>query len=313
MTTPLISFIVPAYNAARYIESCIGSICTLDMQGYSREVVVVNDGSTDDTAKIVEECRRRFGANLVIMTQENKGLSCARNAGMAVARGKYICFVDADDRLLNNTFPYNRLEDEDTDIVGYNVVRTSLDGSMKPFRRYKYRYEEVFRPASAFMKGRNLMPCVWAYMYRREFLSGNSLCFTPHIYHEDEDFTPRVFAMARSFVAVDVDFYEYMERENSITTTKDTRKQEWKLRDLVCILRRFHERSVDDEAFRCAAGCKMDYLAVDILTLLLRLKHSKHFRKEIVGALKEIGYFPLHWRWNLKYIAFNILTRYILR
>lgn len=313
MNTPLISFIVPAYNAARYIKSCIDSIYILDMQGYGREVIVVNDGSTDDTAEIVERCRRNFYEDLIVKTQENQGLSCARNSGMAIATGKYICFVDADDMLINNPFPYNRLEKENTDIVGYNVVRTTFDNAMMPYRRYKYRYDRIYRPASAFMKGRNLMPCAWAYMFRREFLTGNNLCFTPHIYHEDEDFTPRAFALAESFVAYNVDFYEYMERENSITTTKDTQKQEWKLRDLVSILRRFHERSMKDEAFRSAAQCKMEYLAVDILTLLLQLKHSQRFRNEIVSSLKEIGYFPLHWHWNIKHIAFNILTRYIFR
>lgn len=313
MNAPLISFIIPAYNAGASISDCLDSICRLDMRGYGREIIVVNDGSTDNTAEILDAYGRKNGVELTVITQENKGLSCARNAAMDAAGGIYLCFVDADDVLLTDSFPLEVLADHGYDIVGFNIRKIDGNGNSTPYRRYRYRYGEVYEPAATFMKGRNLMPCAWAYMFRREMLTEAKLTFIPHIYHEDEDFTPRAFAAARSFVAVDVDFYGYRDNEDSITNTSDIRKQEWKLRDLVSILRGLQQTAMKDEGFRECTRYKTDYLTVDTLRLLLRTKHSKKFRNEIIDSLKDMGLFPLHWHWNIKHIGFNILTRYIFR
>lgn len=309
MNSPLISFVVPAYNAGSTLRDCLDSICRLDMRGYGREIIVVNDGSTDNTPEILDV----YGDGIMVITQENQGLSCARNAAIEAARGRYLCFVDADDMLLTDHFPLEILTDEVPDIVGFNIKSIDSNGNRKPYRRYRYNYGRTYLPASLFMKGRNLMPCAWAYMFRREMLTDAGLTFIPHIYHEDEDFTPRAFAAAASFVAVNVDFYGYRTSENSITNTSDRQKQEWKLRDLVGILRGLQRTAMADERFSECTRYKLDYLTVDILRLLLRMKHSQKFRNEIVTSLEEMGFFPLHWHWNVKHIGFNILTRYLFR
>lgn len=313
MNTPLITFIVPAYNAAQYLPACLDSIFALDMQGYGREVIVIDDGSADDTAAVLEGYIRKTGHAVTVKSQENMGPGGARNIGMDAATGKYLCFVDGDDVLASRTFPMEKLVPGTFDIVGFNARRTTSDGRVSSYQRYKYKYDKVYEPASAFMRGRNIMPCVWAYFFRRDYINGNALRFVPHIYHEDDEFIPRAFAAAQTFVALDVDFYNYKETKGSITTTQDVKMQEWKLRDAVGVLRKFHEQSLVDEAFRTAVQCKMDYLAVDILRLLMRMKRSRNFQNEIISSMKSIGYFPLRWRWNVKYIGFNILTRYIFR
>ncbi|MBQ0072876.1 MAG: glycosyltransferase, partial [Prevotella sp.] len=280
MNAPLISFIVPAYNAGASISDCLDSIYCLDMCGYGREIIVVNDGSTDNTAEILAAYVRENSVELTVITQENKGLSCARNAAMDVARGIYLCFVDSDDVLLTDSFPLEILAEHGYDIVGFNMLKIDGKGNSTPYRRYRYSYGKVYEPAATFMKGRNLMPCVCAYIFRRQMLTEAGLSFIPHIYHEDEDFTARAFAAAQSFVAVNVAFYGYRANEDSITPTLDTRKQEWKLRDLVSILRGLHQSAMKDERFRECTQYKMDYLAVDTLRLLLRMKHSQIFRNE---------------------------------
>ena len=307
----LLSFIIPAYNAGSYLKECLDSIYRLDMRGRGFEVIVVNDGSTDGTAELLETYRK-FHADLLVFTQENQGLSAARNAGMCQAKGKYICFVDADDHLFAARPPLDVLEKQDIDIVGVNVLQMGNAGKCVPFRRYTPIYNKIYQPARTFMKGRNLMPCVVAYLFRREFLESKNLFFTKGLYHEDEDFTPRAFIQADSFLAYQVDWYERILRKESITTTVNAEKQQRKLRDLVQILCSLEELAQSDPELRECMQYKLDYLAVDMLRVMLRQHHSKKFVGEIVGAMRKLGYFPLRWHNEWKYILFNIYTRAIL-
>lgn len=307
-----LSFIIPSYNAAAYLMACLDSIYSLDIKEYGREVIVVNDGSEDNTAALLEEYRLKHD-DIVVITQENSGLSMARNAGIDKATGDYVCFVDADDILRNvDVSAVLSVLTRGIDVVSIDMVERNECGKVYPYRRYITPYNKVFCPAKHFMKGRNLMPCAVTYLYRKAFLDSNNLRFLPGVYHEDEEFTPRVFALAKSFYAVPVVLYERILRKESITTTTDKGKQQKKLRDMVAILRRLDIFAHENEERFEAMKCKLSYLTVDILRLLLREKHDREFRNEILRELKIMGYFPLPWRWNYKYIAFNILTRYFL-
>lgn len=299
---PVISFIIPAFNAAPYIKDCLDSVYALDLQECGREVIVVNDGSTDDTGHLLEIYGR--DKELVIINQGNEGLSAARNSGLDKASGEYICFVDADDRLLPSSLDdilhYMR---QGIDIIGVDLVERLLNGNKHPYRRYVPQYNKTYRRAEEFMRGRNLMPCAVAYLYRREFLNAEYLRFLPGIYHEDEEFTPRAFAAADSFVATNTTLYERILREESITTTTDKAIQKQKFHDLLFILRRLDGMRVE------SMQCKLDWLAVDILRLLLRQHHDNLFVNEIVTGLRVLGYFPLRWHWSLKYILLVFYTR----
>lgn len=307
----LLSFIIPAYNAEPYLKECLDSIYRLNMRGRDFEVIVVNDGSTDGTAELLDAYGKTH-ADMVVLTQENRGLSAARNAGMRQAQGQYICFVDADDHLYAAQPPLDVLEKQEMDIVGVNILQKDITGRRAPYRRYIPLYHQVYQPARTFMKGRNLMPCVVAYFFRRAFLEQREMVFTEGFYHEDEDFTVCAFAQADSFIAVNVDWYERILHPESITTTTDHQKQQQKFRDLVRILRKLEDLAQSDAELRACMQYKLDYLAVDMLRLLLRQRHSHAFRNEIVGEMRKLGYFPLRWHNEWKYILFNIYTRAIL-
>lgn len=96
MTEELISIIVPAYNASKYIEKCLNSILSQTYKNF--EIIVVNDGSTDNTLDILKKCSEQSD-KIKIVAQKNKGVSAARNNGLEHAKGQYIAFVDADDTL----------------------------------------------------------------------------------------------------------------------------------------------------------------------------------------------------------------------
>lgn len=307
----LLSFIIPAYNAEPYLKECLDSIGRLNMRGRGFEVIVVNDGSTDGTAELLDAYAKTH-TEVMVLTQENRGLSAARNAGVRQAKGKYVCFVDADDHIYAAQPPLDVLKAQDIDIVGVNVLQMDKQGKRMPYRRYVPIYQKIYAPARMFMQGRNLMPCVVAYFFRREFLEQGCMTFTEGIYHEDEDFTVRAFAKAASFMAMNVDWYERLLHPESITTTTNVEKQQKKLRDLVKVLRKLDGMAQSDPELKVCMQYKLDYLAVDMLRLLLRQKHSKVFRQEIASEMRTQGYFPLRWHWEWKHILFNLFTRVVL-
>jgi hypothetical protein len=230
---------------------------------------------------------------------------------MQVARGEYICFVDADDRLIATQAPVEELETFQADIFSVNVLQTDFDGKRKPYRRYVPPYGQLM-PARQFVQGRNLMPCVWSYLWRTAFLREAQLTFVEGMYHEDEDFTPRAFVWARTFIALDVEWYERVLHAESITTTTNKERQQEKLRDMVRALRQLDALAQTAPELRACLQYKLDYLAVDTLRVLLRQHHPRAFRREIVADLKALGYFPLRWHSEWKYILFNLYARMVL-
>ena len=307
MNTPLLSFIIPAYNAEPYLRECLDSIYRLDMQGRGFEVIVVNDGSTDGTEVFLGDYQKRH-TDIVVTTQENRGLSAARNAGMKVAKGEYICFVDADDHLFAAKVPARMLEQYRADIFSVNILQKGFDGKRRPYRRYIPNYEQLMS-AHDFMCGRNLQPCAWGYFWRTAFLREQNLAFVEGMLHEDEAFTPHAFALAQSFMALNIDWYERILRRDSITTTTDQTRQQKGLRDMVAALQYLEAFVQKTPELRACMQYKLDYLAVDTLRLLLRQHHSKAFRSEITSALRAMGYFPLPWHSEWKYLLFNLYTR----
>lgn len=121
---PCISIIIPAYNAGKYIEKCIQSIINQDFRDF--EIIIVNDGSTDDTKAICEKYVK-LDDRIKLISTENRGAGSARNTGISEAKGKYISFIDADDFIAK--WYYSRmctmLEEGNADIVECHYRRTS--------------------------------------------------------------------------------------------------------------------------------------------------------------------------------------------
>lgn len=217
----LLSIIIPAYNVERYIKECLASI----FSGISKEklslleVIVVNDGSSDGTRAILESYENR--GQIILLNQENRGQSNARNNGLRIAKGKYVMFVDSDDYLWNDSL--SRLIDflaanEDVDIVEYGFYErwgnsediadklevpdvTSGDG------------QSVF---AAWTSERFFRALVWSRIVSRGLLMDNHIFFYEGIFHEDEEWCPRTFAYAAKVVFLPLHVYVYRIRHGSI-------------------------------------------------------------------------------------------------
>ena len=98
-----LSIIIPMYNVENFIERCLLSLVNQDISEDEFEIICVNDGSPDKSASIVELFQKDYD-NIVLINQENQGVSCARNKGIDFAHGKFILFIDPDDYVQKNTF-----------------------------------------------------------------------------------------------------------------------------------------------------------------------------------------------------------------
>ena len=150
-----VSIIMPVYNVEKYLRQCLDSLFSQTLK--SIEIIAVNDGSTDNSLQILEEYQRNNPQIMTIYTTENKGVSHARNYGMAKASGEYILFVDSDDFIEPDMCEklYNKAVTDNNDIVictRYNVYEDMHTGVLKrdhirlelinhSFNLYEHKYE----------------------------------------------------------------------------------------------------------------------------------------------------------------------------
>lgn len=216
-----ISIIVPIYNVEKYLERCISSLIN---QTYKNiEIILVNDGSTDNSLIICEKYKD-IDSRIILVNKENGGLSDARNKGLLKVTGEYILFVDSDDYIEKDTCMkfIKILTSVSPDIVvgnGFRVENNKME-LIKTLNSKKLNLsgKEYLKRE---LKNNSMKMMVWLNLYKKQFLLENNLYFKKGIFHEDEEFMPRVFLKAKNVLITDFIFYYYVIRENSITTKRD--------------------------------------------------------------------------------------------
>lgn len=216
-----LSIIVPIYNVEEYLAECLKSLYKISTLKY--EVILVNDGSKDNSFKIMEEFKNLYPNKTVIVNKENGGLSSARNAGLKVARGRYISFIDSDDFIDTDEFEKFVIEGIKgrLDIVVGNM-RYYIPGKIgEPLFRSKKIKDLETTDGVNFLW--NLFQAPKCYreevvddIYRRDFLLKNNLFFNEEIVHEDSEFTTLAYLRAKKVKYIDKAFYFYRQREGSI-------------------------------------------------------------------------------------------------
>ena len=226
MTTKL-SIIVPVYNVEQYIRPCVESIFKQGLDEKAYEVILVNDGTKDTSFGVIEDIIRSH-SNIIIVEQNNQGLSAARNTGMTKATGDYVLFVDSDDLLIENTL--GKLTEElyknSPDILYAGFVKMTNEeidaGTMKPQEDFTCR-ETTGR--KSFLEDYDASQCyAWRAFYKKAFLETNRLRFIPGIYFEDVPFTTECYLKAGKCVRTDYTFYIYRQRPGSIVSAINKKK-----------------------------------------------------------------------------------------
>lgn len=226
MTTKL-SIIVPVYNVEQYIRPCVESIFRQGLDENAYEVILVNDGTKDNSFGVIEDIIRSH-SNIIIVEQKNQGLSAARNTGMTKATGDYILFVDSDDLLIENTLGKltEELSNSLPDILYAGFVKMTNEEidtkTLKPQEDFSCR-ETTGR--KSFLEDYDARQCyAWRAFYKKSFLEASQLRFIPGIYFEDVPFTTECYLKAGKCVRTDYTFYIYRQRPGSIVSAINKKK-----------------------------------------------------------------------------------------
>ena len=215
----MISVIISVYNVSPYIERCINSILS---QTYSDlEVIAVDDGLIDDSGSICERLAKE-DPRIVVVHKLNGGNASARNAGVDVAHGEFITFVDADDYIEKDMYEVMLAEmsDPSVSIVNCGIIVTEVTGKDKVVKSNEKmvltREEALF---DFFTRKGNVSPAAWNKLYRRN-LFDKGVRFNNDVIHEDTEAMPRFLDAAEKIVVIDKAFYHYIKRNNSASTSK---------------------------------------------------------------------------------------------
>ncbi len=216
-----ISIIIPIYNVESYLRECLESVYAVNL---FKEVILINDGSTDDSLQIAEEFAEKYSEETILISQENKGLSAARNVGLERARGEYIYFLDSDDFIEPKAFEvfFSKIKGTDLDILhgrGHYYQNGKILDSMT-------QHDEIFTTKYP-ISGKDFMylmndadsyvDYVFLSIYRAEYLKQNAFFFKPGITYEDILFSYVVFWNAKKIQHVEDFIYYYRQRDGSIT------------------------------------------------------------------------------------------------
>ena len=293
-----LSIIIPAYNAGKYLERCVGSCEEQNVPQDEFEIIVVNDGSKDNTLEVAESLADKY-TNVRLFSKENGGSSSARNMGLDHAKGDYITFVDSDDYLLPDKLAavLSVAENNKLDLCIFNFKVMSLDGSSvdtdNPLKKGKiYNCEEAsiqgYQVGSACGK-----------LYLRKMLESNNIRFrTDIIFGEDSYFSFQVLLKSGRIMNTDVCGYVYT--ANPLSVTKDThRLKEKEIRrceDSLQFIKLVSDQSEDTKIssrFRKYLKTYATSLRLGFLISLISSKHlSRNDAHDLIRKAKSMQLYP---------------------
>ncbi len=219
-----ISVIIPVYNVEKYLTECLESVINQTYENI--EIICINDGSTDNSLKILQEFSKKDN-RIKIISQENKGISEARNNGISVATGEYIYFIDSDDWIETNTLELlvNKIKQDNADIVECDILEHQNINKKPKYRNLKLKYKPltnlkiyIGKPYSwKDIKNKifDLRAYCWNKLYKTELIK-NKIFFEGR-FNEDFLFTIEAFLTAKKIVYLRKNLHHYRKRENSLS------------------------------------------------------------------------------------------------
>lgn len=241
MHKPKISIIIPVFNVEKYLNECIDSVMKQTLKDI--EIIVINDGSTDSSIKIIEGYREKF-KNIKIIDKKNEGVSVSRNIGIDNSTGEYIMFLDGDDYLdpsMCETM-YKIVKKNKADVAECSIRKFNEISDEEDFILHDIKSEiEVISNEKAlnmYLKYQ-IRGYVWNKIFKRDFIVVNKIKFPIGVCYEDMIVSLKTCIWTNKLVLINKPLYNYRERENSAS-------------------RKVTEKNINDyvgEIYRCINYC----------------------------------------------------------
>ncbi len=285
-----LSIIVPIYNVEQYVSKCIESLFCQGLDEKCFEVIIVNDGTKDRSMEIVSSIVKRH-PNIVVVNQENQGLSVARNNGLAHAKGRYVMFVDSDDFLVENSLalllPLALKMSVDMLIADFikmtdeEIEQTKIhhdNNEYKPtLMRGREAFQVFFDPSQCY---------AWRMIYRKGFIEENHLSFIPNLYFEDVPFTIDCYLKVEKALLFPLPFYIYRQHQSSIVSSVNRKKLLDMNQIIAHLWNMLDTENLSNKDYRKLVDSVFVTFSID-LWYLSHVKKIFPLRKDIIGDLKR--------------------------
>lgn len=318
-----LSIIIPAYNAEHYLERCVESCERQDVDKQNYEVIVVDDGSTDNTGIVVQNLSNKYG-NIKVISQKNQGTAVARNKGMEVAEGDYVWFVDSDDYIERDSL--KRITDKieshhrpDVFLIRMKILYQGsvLYGGHESVEDFETSGKDFimsgYGPSSA---------CIL--ICKKTFLMLNNLRFIPGMFLEDGEFSLRCLSLSKRIAFTAKSEYVYEVNEDSKTSMKDLKSENKKIWGNIPLAKSWKQfaHTLTDTNLADYIIRRANSTLAGTLVLLDGLKVSgadKKYKHDFIIKMRDENCFPLKgpylsWKMNFYSVYLNLRTylKYIL-
>lgn len=214
---PKVSIIVPVYNVERYIVRSMDSLVNQTLKDI--EIIVVNDGSTDNSKKLIEIYQEKYPNKIKLVDKENGGLSDARNYGIPHATGEYIAFLDSDDYVELDTYEkmYNKAKEDDSDLVECDFIWEYPD-------RKKVDTGKIYNNKKEMLTYARVV--AWNKLIKRSLIEEHKMEFPKGLRYEDVEFFYKMVPYYNKVSFVKEPLIHYIQRSSSISNTQNERTKE---------------------------------------------------------------------------------------
>lgn len=222
-----ISIIIPVYNVEKYLGHCLDSCLDQDLPRSEYEIIIVNDGSPDNSQEIIDRYASKY-ENIIVIKKENGGLSSARNAGLKIAKGEYIWFVDSDDSIKENCLSeiYKLISEQCIECLTFDYFYKDENENKLETKARNLSNHTLYNGLELYHKGW-IFPysAVQFYIFKHQYIIDNALLFHEGIIAEDWLFTIQSYLKLQKCLYVNKKYYNYYIHGNSISNSgNDCRK-----------------------------------------------------------------------------------------
>lgn len=230
-----LSIIIPVYNVEKYIDKCLSSCVNQNLTKFDYEIVVVNDGTKDNSLSVVFDYMKMYSF-IHLINKENGGLSSARNEGLKHCTGEYVWFIDSDDTIAINSLELieRSIMEFSPDVLFFDITKVDETTAFSSYKKMYSSACEVTKTGVEWLRiGDDIWPMAQMYVFKKDFFDNHKLFFKEGILHEDVEFKFRFMSVAERVTYIPNSIYNYLLRSSGSISSGYNVKRVFDLRDIV--------------------------------------------------------------------------------